>query len=87
MFCNFWLLKRMSKSLINIDNEYFSKCNFPINHTVCLSVCRSKKKFPNYLNVRILGKCRLLLLLLKTPSPPIKQTHNNFNRQWGGGDA
>ena len=50
----------------------------------CLSVCRSvslpvcryvglsvQKKCPNCLNVRILGKCRLLLLLLKTPSPPL----------------
>ena len=43
--------------------------------SVCLSVCLSvgrsvqKKICPNYLNIRILGKC-LLLLLLKNPSPP-----------------
>ena len=38
--------------------------------SVCRSVCLSvQKKIPNYLNV-ILGKCRLLLLLLKIPSPP-----------------
>ena len=39
--------------------------------SVGLSVCLSKKICPNYLNVRILGKYRLLLLLLKTPYPPL----------------
>ena len=49
-----------------------------------MSVCRSvgPKK-----NVRTLGKCGLLLLLLKNPSPPPaqmldKQIRNNFERQW-----
>ena len=62
---------------------YFWKCNFPMNHNVCLSVCRSvglsvclslclsvclsvcQKKV-----VRILGKCRVLLL--KNSSPPLQ---------------
>ena len=61
----------------------FWKCNvtnFPINHNVCLSVRQSVQKLicQKILNVRILGKChlliilrkcRLLLILLKTPSP------------------
>ena len=61
--------------------SFFWKCNFPINHNVCLSVCQ--KKWPNYLNVRVLGKCFFFYFFLKTP--PLKQTHNNFDRQWGGG--
>ena len=56
-FCNFLYL--------------FKKCNFPLNHNVCLSVCLSQKKIQHFLNVRILDKCRLLLILLKTPSPTL----------------
>ena len=41
--------------------------------SVCRSVCQKKKT--NFLNVRILGKCRLLLLLLKKPSPPQLHFH------------
>ena len=51
----------------------FWKCNFPIIHNVCV-VCLSKINVPNYLYVRILGKCSLLLILHKTLSPPLKQT-------------
>ena len=51
-----------------IEKTNFWKCNFPINHNVCLS-----KK-----NVRILGKCRLLLLLFNNPSPPWN-FHNMFH--------
>ena len=40
--------------------------------SVWLSVGRSvQKKISEFLNVQILGKCRLLLLLLKNPSPPL----------------
>ena len=52
------------------------KCNFPMNHNVCLSVYLSvglsvslsfglSVHQTNFLNVRFFGKCRLLLLLLK----------------------
>ena len=56
------------------------KYNFLMNHNVCLSVCLSV--FP------ILGECRLLLLILKNPSPPQmrnKQMRNKLDRQWEGG--
>ena len=42
----------------------FWKCNFPMNHNVCLSV---QKHLSEFLYVRILGKCRLLLLTLPSP--------------------
>ena len=50
--------------------RYFWKCNFPMINDVCLSVC-PKINLPKFLNVRILGKC-FLLLLLENPSPPWK---------------
>ena len=57
----------------------FWKCNFPANHSVCLSICLSvgrsvglsKKKLSEFLNVWILGKCCLFYFLLKTPPLPL----------------
>ena len=40
----------------------------------CLSVC-PKKFCPNFFNVRILGKCRFLLLLLENPLLPSIKIH------------
>ena len=45
-----------------------------MNHNVCLSVGQSvQKKLSEFLYVQILGKCRLLLLLLKNPPLQLKQ--------------
>ena len=61
--------------------NYFWKCNFPMNHNVGLSVCLSvslsvclsvKKKV-----VRILGKCRVLLL--KNSSPPLQLYKDKYS--------
>ena len=58
----------------NDDWLNFWKCNFPMNHNVCLSVGQSvQKKLSEFLYVQILGKCRLLLLLLKNPPLQLKQ--------------
>ena len=62
--------------------------NHNVYLSVCLSVCRSVCP-----NVRILGKCRLLLKnpsppfdkVIHFPSDPLTQIRNNFDRQWGGG--
>ena len=78
-FCFFLLL-----FLFFLLQKYiFWKSNFPMSHNVCLSI---PKKILNFLNVRILGNCsRLLLLLTKPlPSPPPTQMRNNFERQGGG---
>ena len=41
-----------------------------------MSVCLSKKKCPNYSNVRIVN----IFFYFFLKPPPIKQTHNNFDR-------
>ena len=57
-------------------------------HNVCLSVGRSVQKKI----VRILKMSHFQVnvvffyfLLNSPPLPPLKQTRNNFDRQWGGG--
>ena len=59
---------------------YFWKCNFPINHNVCLSVCRSvglsQKNCPHFLNVAFF----YFLKTLPLPSLQCSQNvHNMFH--------
>ena len=64
--------------------SYFRKCNFPMNHDVCLS---KKKVCPNFVDVRILVNVVFVYFFLKTPplsspllpSPPLYfKTHQHL---------